>query len=514
MPGRIDIDKEEFKNGWPLISIVVDEEDLYDPERGIIPNYDKRGREWERRAYISYYEDGKLLFETGAGFRLHGDKSRLSARSFRLYFRNEYGADQFKPGVLFGPETGPIKTLVVHYEWPRQMPFTTSMTFDIARRIGCIVPETRPAMLFINGKSRGIYFLSEHVRKEHWGYRIGHDDFTFYNYRKPPDAETQELHRRVCRWTRDKSSRMTMEEAGKHVDVDNLSRYIFSLVFCGTTDGFQGVGVLDKTKADAKWFWINWDVDHSFWDFYRHGRKRELWQQEAWVLATEQHDDWRLAGQKEHDVRSILFRRLVNQCPEYPEYMVRLVMDLLNHRINPGFLNSRLDYYERLALSYGKRNLGPEEMRRFVGQQPDFVMKQARQHYGKDKTEPRDGEPYGIDFEMDDYPERELYFGEAMRLFMENRPHFVRKDMRRYFDVGDSLLCKVNGPPGIRYRVDGFPETAGYQGWYFEGKTITIEIVNSEKWAFSHWIVNGERVEGRRLIHPVTSETVIEPVFR
>ena len=89
MPSTTIIDEHELSTGLPLISIVIDNNDLKD----ILTNLLKTGRKWERPVYISYFERGNLVFATGAGLRLHGGKSRLHSpvHSFRLYFRNVYG---------------------------------------------------------------------------------------------------------------------------------------------------------------------------------------------------------------------------------------------------------------------------------------------------------------------------------------------------------------------------------------------------------------------------------------
>ena len=51
-----------------------------------------------------------------------------------------------------------------------------------------------------------------------------------------------------------------------------------------------------------------------------------------------------------------------------------------------------------------------------------------------------------------------------------------------------------------------------YRGWYRDGQTVTIEL-RSWRRRFSHWLVNGEVVEGERLEVRITGETTITPVF-
>ena len=38
---------EYFRDGWSLISVVTDEENLFDPKTGIVVNSEGRGKDWE-----------------------------------------------------------------------------------------------------------------------------------------------------------------------------------------------------------------------------------------------------------------------------------------------------------------------------------------------------------------------------------------------------------------------------------------------------------------------------------
>lgn len=456
MPSSIAVDKKDFRDHWPLISIVADPNNLYGPE-GIVTNATRRGRQWERLAYVSYYENRELLFSTGAGLRIHGGSSRKSKNRkhyFRLYFRKDYGAGQFPPGILFEPETEPLKRLVLRNDLQRDWPFISPLAFDVSRRIGCVAPQAKPVQFFLNGELRGIYWLSEHLSKRQWASHFGHDNFIFYRYKSVKDEETLKAYGEVIRLGRNMRVKMTMEEAGKYIDVDNLSRYIFSMIFCGTTDPFQGVAVLDKSRPGAKWFWINWDMDHSFMDLYRRkakNKKRKIWEQDGFE---------EVVGKSL--IRSVLFTRLLNESPRYRSYFIQLATYLLNHRINAEFLNSRINHYEQLAISYGIQDLS---------------------------------------------------FINRYRLFAQHRPAFARKQMAQYCRAGESFPCQVKGPDGVEYEIDGYPERAGYQGWYFKGQPIRVEIAGQHTSTFSHWLVNGKKVTVSPLVCPVNSATVVEAIL-
>jgi len=475
IPSTLIINKDHHQEGWPLLSITVDENDLFHPERGIIANYSGRGRQWERLAYVSYFEKGKLLFATAAGLRLHGGYTRNPPkhwkkrnRSFRLYFRDEYGADQFKPGLLFNAGSEPIKHLVVHNVMHWQRRYTNSIAFAIAREIGCVMPETRVTQFFLNGKPQGYYYLSEHLNKNQWTAHMGHDNFAFFRSRGGGDKETLKDYRKLEAWVRNPRVKMTMKEANRYIDVDNFTRHLLSWVFCGTTDQVQGTAVLDRNQPGARWFWINWDMDQSFHDFETGKGKRKPWDQPGLVLAAGLNQEWMKSF-----TRPVLFRRLLKESPAYRQYFVRLSMDLLNHRLTPDFLNSLIDYYEKLPVPHGGGESLPKEKPRV---------------------------------------KRDLMF---LREYLNHRPYFIRKEIQDYFGIDETFACRVRGAPGYRYKIDGYPEKGNYRGHYYKGKTITIEIIGStkNKAAFSHWLVNGKKYTTGTLNFPVETDTVINPVM-
>ncbi|HDP95495.1 MAG TPA: hypothetical protein ENN40_09075 [Candidatus Aminicenantes bacterium] len=457
LPSSRVVDKTDFKPGWPLISIVIDEKELNDPETGLLkfPRY--RGREWERLAYVSYYEDGKLLFASAAGLRLHGGSSRTikNRTSYRLYFRKEYGANRFAPGI-FSLETDPLKRLVVHLDWPREKPFTTCLAFDIARRMGCKTPDIKPALLLFNGELEGIHFLSEHLGRRQWQSHFKHNDFLFFSYRGSSNPESIKHYAELKRWVENPDVRMTREAAAQRVDLDNLSRNKFSFVFCGTDDNIQGVAALDLKDPDGRWFWINWDMDRSFWFHYDFRTKtipEHIWEKHPFESAV---------NPRATDVRSVLLRRLIHESPPFRNEFVRLTTDLMNHRITRDFLLSRVAYYRSLLQALDRKNLESiDEMGRFCRYRPDFI----------------------------------------------------RKQIMEYFNLEAILSCRIAGDRKIKLKVDGYPERGDYEGWYFKGQTITVGLADSADIGIAYWLVNGKKVAQPQLRFAVESETVIEPIL-
>ncbi len=449
---------EEIEKGYPIISIYVAPDDLHGEKRGIIHNAQGRGRKWERLSQVSYFDKGELLFASGAGLRLHGRFSRRPDknegnpfRNFRLYFRRKYGTRQFNSGNPFSLETDPIKTLVLKRD--RYWLFVDALTLDIARQLGCIAPEVKQAVFFLNGKSQGVYGLMEHVSKRQWKAHVGHDDFIYFRYKSDNKKKAVKAYDELEDWAKDRRIKMTMAEAGRHINLDNYTRHMISFIFCGDSDWRQGVAVLDEREPYPKWYWINWDMDHSFKDFKKTSKSGKRWEQQAIDLILK----------KRGDVRATIFRRLRNDSPEFGAYFARMTTDLFNHRIDPEYLNTRLDTYRQLAETFGRDN------------------------------------QTSID---------------KLREYVNNRPDYIRRQTKVIFEAGDFFYCSVKGPPGTAFEIDGYPEDYDYNGWYFQQQTVTVRIVGPRADQFSHWLVNGNRVDTVPLVHHIIANTTIEPVFK
>jgi hypothetical protein len=293
----------------------------------------------------------------------------------------------------------------------------------------------------------GAYFISEHLSPRQWASHFGHKNFAFHSYKGQSEEASELEYKKILRWCMDTRRKISMEEASKYIDLDNLTRYIFAVIYCGTSDGFQGAAMLDTSKPGSKWFWVNWDMDAT--------SLGDPWKRGAWK--------WGFSRKGCSDVQSIIFTRLVSECPQYCEYLVPLVVDTLNHRINQKFLKSRIEYYDQLAMAYGINEKSFQSDKPFFKERADCVMKEMR---------------------------------------------YIKQ-----LNVGEYLTCKVAGPANLEYDIDGYSEQAGYQGKYFKGMSIRVEITSEHNNQLSHWLVNGKSLTGDILEYPIVVDTVIEPIL-
>lgn len=457
LPSTTILLEEERTRPEPLLSVVIDNADLYDTDKGIVANPAKHGKGWERPAFLSYFEGGELKFASGVGLRLHGGKTRFFGveKSFRAYFRDIYGEPSLVSTIVFERSNFPLTCLVLHNDRRDRWHLVNPLAYDIAARLGAITVRTKPVRFFLNGVFQGVYVLKEHLDEAYLIAHYGHDRFIFQSTKedgtpKKLRRNDQKRYNEFLQWALQKTP-ITMQEVQQRVNVENLVNWVLSIVFCSPTDANQGPVLLEKDAPDAKWFWINWDMDHSFQDVYK--KARVPWEMNGFEPLSSQ------------DARGALFFRMMNGDREFRDYFFRAFTDAMNHALTPEFLNERLTYYENIAREYG-------------------ISERA--------------------------------YIETTRKFFRYRKAALRKQMHEIFSAGESHFCEVtSSQPHVALKIDGYVEPSGYVGWYFDEMPITLQAIPEDGYAVSHWRVNGRNVapdSANRLKIPVTTDMVIEAI--
>jgi hypothetical protein len=431
--------------------VVASSEDLFSKRTGLVENPNSRGRGWERPVYVSYFRDGRLLFATGSGMRVHGGKSRkMRQTSFRLHFSELYGVSGVSRQLIFGGNDASLRSLILHNDfrvrgdwdlgtaWHYQdavAHFANPISYEIAQRIGSIVPATQLARFYLNGTYQGAYVLTERVPTSDFLLaRFGHDDF-FLADTRAEDMKSNVLQgveaewKRLQAWPGQQRPPMSMQSVADVIDLENLTNWFLGVIYLGTTDAFQGVVARDRRKASARWFWINWDMDHSFRDWY--GRAEKPWKVDV------------LRGfGNEKDPRAVIFERLRTESPEYRHYFLARLTEVLNHELTPQYMNDLIARYERQSKVFGVENGS---------------------------------------------------FFRSLKPYAQMRPDVLRAQMGRYFQSGPSHRLKVTvvGAPASGLAVDGHSVGSSYAGAYFKDTAARIELLDPAYAALARWKVNG-----------------------
>ncbi|MEM7479948.1 MAG: CotH kinase family protein [Acidobacteriota bacterium] len=350
---------------------------------------DPQGLEWIRQqpmeqrevpAAVAVLEGQRVLFTAYAGLRLHGGTTRTfgPSRSWRLMFR---AGDGFAPSLL-GWAAGPaLESLIIRNSLrvdrgDRQWRYTNAMAFDVVRRMGGEVPHTAPALLFINGENRGFFFLTERIDRGFLRRRYGHDRFVFV-WTKDAD------YRSIVRWgnpllyerlmdlfpTRTKAG---PRRVARWVDLDNLDRWFLSVLFCATTDAYQGALLRDEGDPAGRWFWLHWDMDQSFMAAL--ADRLDPWNSDIWSTVTE--------GSR-HDLRARLLRSLTVRSEEYRRRLAGRAALMLDRQLTPPFLAELLGRYREIERRYEVDDTESLELiGRFFEERPRVLRQRLAERLG------------------------------------------------------------------------------------------------------------------------------------
>ena len=180
---------------FPIISLITDNDNLFDYENGIyIPgkrfdeegwngwpqgNYLNKGNDWEKLVNLTFLKNnGLMTFETNAGMRMLGYGSASNPqKSFKIYFRNEYGINKINHKIFDNSEVKKYKRLIfrnggndflyTHYK--------DALLHEVIRPMDLEIQEFKPSIMFINGEYWGIHNIRERYDKFYFKYKYGID---------------------------------------------------------------------------------------------------------------------------------------------------------------------------------------------------------------------------------------------------------------------------------------------------------------------------------------------------
>lgn len=311
-------------NDMPVVSLYVDPVDLTGEDRGILKNGEKKGRLWERAAYVKISDANKILYSDYVGVRLHGGSSRsskVSLKSYRLYARKKYGSEPFPTELNLNlGEKGKIRRLVVRRD--TSLHFANELSFFLINKLGGITPKSKQVSFYINGEFQGFHLLHEHLSEEQLLHFIGHKDFSLAKLKgdKKLEARLQYVNLRA---KMEHSSKMSFDYASELVDMDSAMSSLIIIMYTGTTDWAQGTFIKDL-KAKTPWRLISWDFDRAFYPVRGQSYEGVLehdYNMKSVALGMDM---------KKGTVRWSIFNRLIKKDEKFREYFSKLVDKLFD----------------------------------------------------------------------------------------------------------------------------------------------------------------------------------------
>jgi hypothetical protein len=412
----------------PLLSLIIDPGDLWDPERGIYVNYEARGRAWERPVDITYVDkDRHSGFHTPAGVRIHGGAGRsYTKKALRLYFRQEYGASRLEY-PLFSTDDDThsdvqsFKRLILHNggqdchnwyrgDWGNWTLMRNHLTDNLALELGGYAARNQPVLLFINGESWGIYHIRERLDSYFLADHYGIESADLVNATGML-GEQSILMGDIEHWehllefvdTHDLADPDNYAYIQSQVDIANLIDYNILQIYIANADWpHQNVRQFRPRVQGGRWHWMFWDSDNGFGAFPGGLHSRVDSNLIRHIL---EFNHYKTGG------RDLLLLRKLLDNPTFFEQFISRTADVLNTVLAPQSVIAHIDAlaaelapdiaYEAIrwpGLITWESNV--EELREFARLRPDFVRRHVVEGFGLDGTtqltfeSPTDGSGY------------------------------------------------------------------------------------------------------------------------
>ncbi len=475
---------EKYKN-VPVVSVITDPVNLYDPAKGIFVagnaftqwrkanpnepldgnaqgNYNQRGKEWEREAHVDFFEDGKLGFSENVGIRTHGGWSRNSQqKSLKFYFREEYGEKELKY-ELFEQNYDYLNNKKVK-EYKRFMIrnggndsfsliYKDSWTQSLVADFPFSTQADNIAVCFIDGEYWGVYTLNE-VYDNHYiesNYGIDSDNAVMIKAGAleegiEEDWDLWETARGFVEQN-DMSKAANYKKACEYFDMDSLTEYLAFELYIGNEDWlwnnwacFRARETSDSNPyADGKWRFMLYDTEYSM-DLYGNGNnyRFDIFSQ--------------LAGGDGH--LGPMFKSLLKSS-DFKKKFVTACEDVMNIAFNPASASAALDKYHKVYSPYLSQHF-----KRYIFWQSVWGIENNRDSWKK---------------------------------WLTNRRNYFPTQMNEVLKLGtdktQTLSIAVEGKGEVYINKIPVQFTAGkWSGKYFGGYKISIEAKPASGYTFSGW---------------------------
>ncbi|MDX9754564.1 MAG: CotH kinase family protein, partial [bacterium] len=265
----------------PILSLVTPSPNLFDSRQGIYANPSRSGIAWERPVSAEWIlPDGLRGFAVDCGIRIHGGASRERSpkKSFRLYFRSEYGAAKLRYPLFADTPVQTFDTLVLRagfndswgYDRPMQRETAILVSDQVCRNLhadmGQVIAHGTWAELYLNGEWWGIYNLTERLEEDFMESYFGgsewnlvtDDEVTVGNPQSWPSFLNYIKTNRF-------STPQHMSELAEKLDIENFTSYIILNLWVMNYDWPHHNWTASQSQAPGGlWRFFAWDVEYSF----------------------------------------------------------------------------------------------------------------------------------------------------------------------------------------------------------------------------------------------------------
>ena len=436
-------------------------------------NYLMRGRDWERPASFTLFDNGEKVLEQNVGIRIKGNYSRsLPQKSFTVYTRQDYGTAEFSYDLFSGTAVKAkngkaIKKydgLVLRnggndntYAF-----FRDSINQSLIADRAFAHQATTECIVFIDGEFWGIYQMMEKIDKsyvsEHYGVKKSSVAMIKNGELEEGSEEDLSDWNNLCKGVADGS--ISYEEFCSKVDVQGYMDYFAAQIYW----------------ANADWPQRNWTVWRSNEDDESNPYADGKWR----IILFDTESGQGLYGSNDKSFSADCYRRISSTNSsfgkmftallgndEFRKNYARTMMDLANYNFATDRTTEVINSYKN-----GFRQQVLDTFARF----------QSNSLSGSNGEKRFDG---AISTVLNFYNKRYSYAESTTRSAtkLSSAPYKLTVSNHSY-----------NG--GILLNTLDLGKTDGWSGNYHSDYDITLTAVPEEGRTFSHWIVNGAAITG------------------
>lgn len=470
-----------------VVSLVTDPDNLFDNEKGIyclgkeyetskqkggnaweIPaNYNMKGKEWERPASFTLFDNGEKVVEQTVGIRIKGNYSRcLAQKSFNIYTRQDYGTPEFDYDFFSGTATkakngkaikkyegivlrnGGNDNSTAFFRDSINQKLITDRSFGYQASTECV--------LFIDGEYWGTYQLLEKIDRSYVSshYGVKKSDVAMIKNGELDDGSEQDLQdwSQLVKDISDK--KLSYEEICSKIDMQSFIDYFAAQIYWANGDWpkrnyiFWRSDAIDEENpyADGKWRPILFDTESG----------QGLYGSSDKSFSADSFSRLRSSS----DELSKMFTSL-QSFDDFRMEFSRTMMDMANNNFTTEKTQSVINYY--------KNN--------FKEQMADtFARFYSRSMSGDTSKRWESAYSTILDFYAKRYNYAERTTRSAMKL--SAAPQKLR------------VINKAsNGSIGINTLDLG--TISDWSGYYHSDYDINVSAAPEEGKTFSHWIVRG-----------------------
>ena len=426
----------------PVISLIADPYDLFDPDSGIYTNFTM---DWERPAHVEFFEDDKSPgFSENCGIEIYGSQSaNWDQKSIAVKFKNVYGITKIDYPLFPGFWLNTFKAFVLRNagnDW-QYTHIRDAVMQTLVKDLDIDYQEYRPATSFINGEYWGIYNIREKINEHYIANRHGVD---------PDNIDLLENNKRVIVGdslsyqklidyisTNDMTTDAAYSFIDSVIDLDECILYFAAQAYYDNLDWpATNIKFWRERSATGKWRWILFGVEFGF-GLYGHGEWEDHISFMFDTIETRYtFKPWPTLLQRKLVENPIVRNRFINQ-----------VADLLN------------------------TNFKSERVVSVINALADHIANEIPKHRTR----------WGLSGES---------INEKMIPFAQNRPAFLRDHVRNFFNCGDDGMITINSTAGgsiqlntLRLKSADMP----FNGIYFQGNEIHLKAIPVPGFKFNGW---------------------------